>query len=454
MTGEDICYLTIREAANLIRRRKLSPVELVRAVLERIDKVEPKVSAFVTLLSEGALAQAKAAEREIARKKFRGPLHGIPIGVKDTHYTAGIKTTAATPILSNFIPSFDATVVRKLKQAGAILLGKMNLPEFSFGGLTPGTNNPWDLARTPGGSSGGSAAALAAGMLLGATGGDTSGSIRGPAAYCGVVGLKPTFGLVSRYGITVISWTLDHVGPMTRTVEDNAIMLSVMAGYDPHDRSSVEMKVPDYTRALGRKIKGIKVGVPRAPLLEGTHRDVLSAFDEAVTVFKKLGARIREVEVPYMKEAEAAQRLIRIAEASAYHEPFLRRQPDRYGPSNVRRDVEAGSLITAAQYLRAQRVREVILRELERVLDSVDLILTPGQSEPAGEAQEAVNNFKLYFNLTGLPGLALPCGFSSSPPGLPVGLQVVGRPFEEETVYAVGHAYQAVTDWHTKRPPL
>lgn len=454
MTPAELPFLSIKEAADLIRRKKLSPVELVRAVLARIDKIEPKIHAFVTLMAEEGLAAARSAEREIARKKYRGPLHGIPVGVKDTHYTRGTRTTAATPALADFVPAFDATVVKRLKDAGAILLGKMTLPEFSFGGLTPGSYNPWDLSRTPGGSSGGSAAALAAGLLLGATGGDTSGSIRGPASYCGVVGLKPTFGLVSRYGITVISWSLDHVGPMTRTVEDNALMLNVLAAYDPNDRSSVEIKVPKYARALGRRVKGLRMGIPRPSLLEGTHEDVSKSFEEAVRVFKKLGLKVREVDVPFTREAEAAQRLIRIAEASAYHETFLKDQPDRYGPSNVRRDVEAGSLITAAQYLRAQRVRGRVVREVEGVLDAIDVLLTPGQPEPAGEPQKAAVNFKTYFNLTGLPGLAIPSGFSGSPPGLPVGLQIVAGPFEEELVYAVGHAYQSVTDWHTRRPQL
>ncbi|MBI2361218.1 MAG: Asp-tRNA(Asn)/Glu-tRNA(Gln) amidotransferase GatCAB subunit A [Deltaproteobacteria bacterium] len=453
MSPQEIPYLSIREASTLIGLKKLSPVELVRAVLARIDRIEPKVHAFVTLRAEEALLAARAVEREITRKKYRGPLHGIPVGVKDTHYTKGIKTTAATPALADFVPSFDATVVERLRDAGAILLGKMNLPEFSFGGLTPGTYNPWDLSRTPGGSSGGSAAALAAGFLLGATGGDTTGSIRGPASYCGVVGLKPTFGLVSRYGITVISWSLDHVGPMTRTVEDNALMLNVLAGFDANDRSSVEVKVPNYAKALSRKVRGLRMGIPRPSLLEGVHDDVLRSFHEAVGVFKKLGVKIREIDIPFMREAEAAQRIIRISEASAYHETFLKNQPQRYGPSNVRRDVEAGSLITAAQYIRAQRVRGQILLELEKALEDLDVLLTPGESEPAGEPQRGKFNFKSYFNLTGLPGLALPSGFSVSPPGLPLGVQIVAGPFEEEMVYAVGHAYQSVTDWHTRRPP-
>lgn len=454
MTPAELPFLSIKEAAGLIRKKDLSPVELTRAVLVRIDKFEPKIHAFVTLMAEEGLAAARSAEREIARKKYRGPLHGIPVGVKDTHYTRGTRTTAATPALADFVPAFDATVVKRLKDAGAIILGKMTLPEFSFGGVTPGSYNPWDLSRTPGGSSGGSAAALAAGLLLGATGGDTTGSIRGPACYCGVVGLKPTFGLVSRYGITVISWSLDHVGPMSRTVEDNALILNVLAGYDPNDRSSIEIRVPNYVNAIGRSVKGLRMGIPRPSLFEGIHEEARKSFDEAVKVFKKLGLKIREINIPNMREAEAAQRIIRISEASAYHETFLKNQPERYGPSNVRRDVEAGSLITAAQYLRAQRAREQIVREMEAVLDKLDVLLIPAESEPAGEPQRGRYNFKSYFNLTGLPGLAIPSGFSTAPAGLPVGVQVVAGPFQEELVYAVGHAYQSVTDWHTRHPPL
>lgn len=454
MTQEDLPFLSISEAASQIRKKKLSPVELTQAALKRIDQVEPKIHAFVTLMAEAALSAARAAEKELARRRYCGPLHGIPVGVKDTHYTEGIRTTAGTPVLADFVPTFDATVVKRLKEAGAIILGKTSLPEFSFSGFTPGTYNPWDLSRTPGGSSGGSAAALAAGMVLGATGGDTSGSIRGPATYCGIVGLKPTYGRVSRYGVTTLSWTLDHVGPMTRTVEDNAIMLNVLAGYDPNDASSANVPVPNYVRLLKQEIKGCKVGIPRSNLLDGFHGDVMKSFDEALRVFRKLGAKIKEVEIPFIQIADAAQRIIRISEASSYHEKFLKIDAEKYGPSDVRRDVEAGSLITAVQYLKAQKVREALLGEMKKIFTSVDVLLTPGKSEPAGEPQKATVNLSRIFDLFGLPALALPSGFSGSPPGLPLGLQIVARPFEEETAYALGYAYQSVTDWHNKRPPM
>ncbi len=454
MTQEDIPFLSISEASLLIRKRKLSPVEIARAVLQRIDQVEPKIHAFITVMGESALVAAKMAEREIARGKYRGPLHGIPVGVKDTHYTKAIKTTAGTAVLADFIPAFDATVVKRLKEAGAIILGKTSLPEFSFSGFTPGTHNPWDLSRTPGGSSGGSAAALAAGMVLGATGGDTSGSIRGPATYCGVVGFKPSYGLVSRYGVTALSWTLDHVGPMTRTVVDNAIMLNVIAGYDPNDDSSVDFSVPNYVKLLKQRIKGWRMGIPRPSMLGGYHADVLSSFYQSLKVFKRLGVKVKEVGMPFIEAADAAQRIIRISEASSYQEKFLKTRADKYGPSDVRREIEAGSLITAVQYLRAQKVRAALMREMNKILLPVDVLLTPGKSEPAGEPQKAAVNLSRIFALFGFPALALPCGFSSSPPGLPLGLQIVARPFEEGIAYALGYAYQSVTDWHERRPPI
>jgi len=454
MTHDKLIYLTVAEASRLIKKRKLSPVTLLEAVLHQIEAVDHRVQAYLTVTAEEAMTAAKAAEQEIRKKRYRGPLHGIPVAVKDTHYTAGIRTTVATPILSEFVPDFDATVVQKMKDAGAVLVGKLNLPEFSFGGATPGTQNPWNLSRTPGGSSGGSGAALAAGMALAATGGDTSGSIRGPASYCGIVGLKPTFGLVSRFGIVAISHSLDHVGPMTRTVEDNAILLRVLAGRDTRDRSSADISAPNYTKAIGKKIKGTRVGIPVATQLEGCHADVLVAFHDAVTVYEKLGVRIEEVEIPFMKESEAVQRVVRIAEAASYHEAFLKDQPHHYGPSNVRRDVELGSMITAVQYLRAQKVRVHITSAFERAFEPLDALLTPAEAEPAGEEKKSVYNFLSYFNLLGNPALALPCGFSTSPPGLPVGMQIVGHPFSENTTYALGHAYQCATPWHRKRPKL
>lgn len=447
-------YLTVTEAAKLIRARKLSPVAYTEALLKRIDEVEPKVHAFITITRDEALAAAKAAEKEIMGGKYRGPLHGIPFGVKDTHYTKGIKTTVATPALANFVPDFDATVVARLKNAGAILLGKLNLPEFSFGGETPGTNNPWDLKRSPAGSSGGSGAALAAGELPMATGGDTSGSIRGPAVANGVVGMMATYGRVSRRGIAVISWSLDRVGPMTRTVEDNAIMLNALAGHDPMDDTSSDAPVPDYTRALKRGVKGMRIGIPKDNWFEGYDPNVMGGYRDGIAVYKKLGAIVSEVDLPpTMGVIDQAQRIIRISEAASYHEPFLTNHQEEYGKSNVRRDVEAGSLIPAVHYLRAQRVRKVFIREMAELHNDVDILLTPGRPVLPSGKDGSKQNFSRPWNVSGYPAIVVPAGFSTEPAGLPVALQLGGRPFEEELLYAAAYAYESETKWWEKKRP-
>jgi aspartyl-tRNA(Asn)/glutamyl-tRNA(Gln) amidotransferase subunit A len=457
----DLPYLSITEAAPLLRSRRLSPVELTRAVLERIDRIEPRVHAFITVTREEALQAARLAEQEIAAGKYRGPLHGVPFGVKDTHYTKGIRTTANTPVLSDFTPAFDATVVARLKQAGAVLIGKLSLPEFSFGGSPvgggefPDAANPWDLSRTPGGSSSGSGAALAAGLVIAATGGDTSGSIRNPAAMCGVVGMKPTYGRVSRHGIIAISWSLDHIGPMSRTVADNALLLNVLAGYDPLDETSSTRAVPDYTRALNRGVRGMRIGIPRSAFLEGYHADVLRAFGEALATFRKLGATVAEVEMPpTLEAADEVQTIVRITEAASYHETFLATKAERYGKTNVRRDVEAGSLITATQYLRAQKVRARFTKEFGALFQTFDVFLTPGMPAPAGEPGDVRQPFRRVLNVCGFPALVLPAGLSSSPPGLPIALQIAAKPFDEETIYAAASAFEGATSWHLKRPAL
>ena len=461
--GDELAALTLVEAASRIRARQLSPVELTQTALDRIAQLDPKVGAFITVTAEQALADARAAEREIQQGHYRGPLHGIPVGLKDTNYTRGVLTTARTQVLANFVPSFDATVVRRLKEAGAIVIGKTKLPEFSFGGVTPGTNNPWDLSRNAGGSSGGSAAALASGMLLGATGGDTSGSIRNPASACGVVGLKPTFGLVSCYGVVPISWTLDHVGPLAKTVEDTAILLQAMAGYDPNDPFSSRVAVPDYQRMLRTRVQGRRLGILPSSLLREFHPDTRNAFQKAVQVMEGLGARIEEVALPSsMAVARPAQTIIRICDAAAYHRQFLRTHAEQYGVENatlprvsqVRTTVEAGSLITAAQYLRAQQVRKIFIQQMLQLFQSLDALLTPGTPAPAGESNEPSLSFRAEFNLCGFPAISIPTGFSTSPPGLPIGLQIAGRPFQDALVLALAYAYESATDWHKRKPNL
>ena len=456
----DLPYLSLTEASALIKSRRLSPVELTRAMLDRIDRLDSAVGAFITVTREEALGAARKAEQEIARGKYRGPLHGIPFGVKDTHYTKGVRTTANTPVLVDFVPDFDATVVTKLKQAGGVLVGKLKLPEFSFGsagegGAFPDAKNPWNLSRTPGGSSSGSAAALAAGMLTVATGGDTSGSIRNPATLCGVVGMKPTYGRVSRRGIVVISWSLDHVGPMTRTVADNATLLHVIAGHDAADDTSADLPIPDYTRSLRRGVRGMRVGIPRPAQFDGYHADVMRAFHAALDVFRTLGGNIVEVDLPATADVvDDVQQIVRIAEAASYHEPFLATKADRYGLTSVRRYVEAGSLMPAVQYLRAQKVRAAFTHEILETFRALDVFLTPGMPAPAGERMDVRQPFRRMFNVCGFPALVLPMGFSTSPAGLPLGLQIAAKPFAEETIYAAAQAYESATEWHTTRPPL
>lgn len=464
-TVTDLTALTIAEAAARLSSRQLSPVELTRAVLERIDRLNPRVGAFITIAADQAVAAARAAEREIQQRGYRGPLHGIPLGVKDTYYTKGIRTTAASPILDDFVPDFDAAIVERMKAGGAIVVGKLNLPEFSFGGYTPGCNNPWDLTRNAGGSSGGPAAALAASMLPGAAGGDTSGSIRNPASTCGVVGLKPTSGLVSRFGVIPISWTLDHLGPMARTVEDTAILLKAISGYDRRDRQSVRAPVPDYPRLLRRRIRGLRLGVIAPAEIEQFHPDTRAAFAAAVDVLARLGAEIGEVRFPArMKAAGAAHGIIRISEAAAYHRQYLTSKAatryisdvGRSGPavSRVRTTVEAGSLLTAAHYLQAQRARALFIEDMTAAYRSFDAVLTPTMPSPAGVPSSAPETFRAWWNLSGFPAISVPCGFSSDPPGLPIGLQVSAAPFRDALVLAVAHAYEQATDWHRRRPPL
>jgi aspartyl-tRNA(Asn)/glutamyl-tRNA(Gln) amidotransferase subunit A len=455
----DLSYLSLTDAAALIKALRLSPVELTQALLDRIDRLDGKVGAFITVTREEALRSAREAEREIAAGRYRGPLHGIPFGVKDTHYTKGIRTTANTPVLVDFMPDFDATVVARLKRAGAVLVGKTNLPEFSFGsagggGAFPDAHNPWNVARTPGGSSSGSAAALAAGLLTVATGGDTSGSIRNPATFCGVVGMKPTYGRVSRHGIVVISWSLDHVGPMSRTVADNATLLNAIAGHDPADDSSSDRPVPDYTRALRRGVRGLRIGIPKPTQFDGYHRDVMRAFEASLDVFRKLGAIVKEVDLPPASDViDDVQQIVRIAEAASYHETFLATRAERYATSTtVRRDLESGSLVTAVQYLRAQKVRARFVHDLAAMFRTLDVFLTPGMPAPAGEPVDVKQPFRRMFNVCGFPALVLPNGFSTTPAGLPIGLQIAAKPFDEETIYAAAQAFESATVWHLERP--
>ena len=459
--SDAIAYAGIRELGARYRKRELSPVEVTRDLLARIGKLDPVLHAFVTLTADRALADARAAEEALRRGDPRALL-GIPVAHKDIYLTRGIRTTAGSALLADWIPEEDATCVRRWREAGAVLLGKLMTHEFAFGIQFPGhrfapARNPWNLDHIPGGSSSGSGAALAAGLVAGATGSDTGGSIRGPAAFCGIVGLKPTYGRVSRAGVLTLSWTLDHTGPMARTVEDCAYLLQAMAGHDPADPASSRVPVGDYLAPLGRDIRGVRIGVPRAYFFEGIDPEVAAAFEAALGTLRGLGAEVRDVGIPSLG-ATPSFLLILMAEAFAYHERDIRERPELYGDV-LRERILTGALVTAAEYTQAQRLRARLCRETAEVLRDVDVLATPTTPKPATPfktAQDPESGFPRSnmppFNLTGSPTLALPCGFSSS--RLPLSLQLAGRPFEEETVLRVGHAYEQATTWHTRRPPV
>ena len=459
--SDEIAYATIAELGARYRKRDLSPVEVTQALLARIEKLDPVLHAFVTLTADRALADARAAEEALRRGDAR-PLLGIPVAHKDIYLTRGIRTTAGSALLADWSPEDEATCVERWRAAGTVLLGKLITHEFAFGIQFPGhrftpARNPWNLDHIPGGSSSGSGAALAAGLVVGATGSDTGGSIRGPAAFCGIVGLKPTYGRVSRAGVLALSWTLDHTGPMARTVEDCAYLLQAMAGHDAADPASSRAPVEDYVAQLRRDIRGVRIGVPRAYFFEGIDPEVARAFEQALETLRRLGAEVRDVRIPSLGAAHSFL-LILMAEAFAYHEGDIRAHPELYGDV-VRERILAGALVTAAEYMQAQRIRAQICRETAEVLGSVDVLATPTTLQPATPFTQAQNPEFGFprsnmppFNLTGSPTLALPCGFSSS--GLPLSLQLAGRPFEEGTVLRVGHAYERVTTWHTRRPPV
>jgi aspartyl-tRNA(Asn)/glutamyl-tRNA(Gln) amidotransferase subunit A len=465
VSSTDLCYLTIDEARDLIRRRQLSPVELTQAFLDRIKAVDGKTNAYVTVTADIALAQARQAETEIAHGKYRGPLHGIPIALKDLYNTRGVRTTAHSRVLADNVPLEDATVTAKLRDAGAVLLGKLAMSEFALGRpgpnpLFPPARNPWDLSRIPGGSSSGSGSAIAAGLCMGALGSDTGGSIRQPASYCGIVGLKPTYGRVSRYGVYPLAWSLDHCGPMTRTVEDAALMLQAIAGPDPQDPTASAAPVPDYRAALRTGVQGMRIGVPRHYFWANepdVDPQVLAAVDQALDVLRAQGCEVRDVEVPSLVYSRPAGSVIMPAEAFAYHQNNLRERPQDYGPA--REQFLIGGLLTAADYLQAQRVRGVLREEFAAVLRDVDVLVTPSypMTAPPFEGVDPAFTsrgfrFLTPFNLTGLPGLSVPCGFTAA--GMPIGMQIVGSPFADDTVLRLGYAYQQATSWTSRHPDL
>ena len=452
----ELTGLTLGEASDLLKSGRVSSVDLTEACLARIDRFDPGLNAFITVTADEAIRTARECDAERGRGASVGPLHGIPIALKDNIDTAGIRTTGASAVFEHRIPADDAEVARRLRNAGAVLVGKLNLHEFAYGGSSTvshfGTmRNPWSLDRVTGGSSGGPAAAVAAGLCFAALGTDTAGSVRGPAAHCGIVGLKPTYGLVSTRGVLTLSWTLDHVGPMTRTVRDAALMLDAIAGYDPLEPTSVDRPVPDYAGALRTQTSNLRIGTPRTPFYDNLDTDVAAAVDQALGVLDTLTASRADVTLP----ASGSPATIWDAEASVYHAEWFAASPELYQPS-TRATLERAAGAPAPAYAAARREVDLLRREISPVFDNVDVLALPTMKAAAGLIEGAGGpgrgNNNVAFDVFGLPAISVPCGFSAA--GLPIGLQIVAAPWAETTVLALAHAYEQAAGWHTMRPDL
>ena len=470
MDATELCYSSAGVLSRLIQRKEVSPVEVIEAHLARIEATEPVLNSFITLLPEEARAAARRAEEDIQAGNYKGPLHGIPVGLKDLYNTGGVRTTSGSRIFDNFIPERDCTVAARFREAGAILLGKLNMHQFAYGptGENPDyghMHNPWNPELVTGGSSGGSGSAAAAGQCTITTGSDTGGSIRIPASLCGIVGLKPTYGLVSRHGLTPLSWSLDHPGPMVRTVEDAALAMNAIAGYDPNDVASARVDIPDYTSALSNDVRGLRIGVPKEYFEAPLDPQVAQSVHDAIAVLESLGAVVTQVSLPMFQDSQAISSAILMAEASAVHRDLLAREGEKLYPP-IRLRLEAGLFISAADYLRAQQGRALFDRQARQLLDQVDLLAGPTEPVTAprllaervqvGEEEvgttAALTQYTRPYNITGFPAISIPCGFSDT--GMPIGLQLAGRPFDELTVLRAAHAYEQATDWHRRRPPI
>ncbi len=468
----ELCWLPMTELARRIATKAVSPVEVVRAHLERIEARDRELHAFITVTADRALAAARAAEAALASGGDVGPLHGVPLALKDLFNTAGVRTTGGSKILADAVPAEDATVVRRLTEAGAIVLGKLNMHEFAYGpeGLNAhygNALNPWDrsTARFAGGSSSGSGVAVAAGLAPGALGSDTGGSIRIPASLCGITGIKPTYGRVSRAGALPLAWSMDHVGPMTRSASDCALLLRVMAGYDPADATTSLLPVPDYLAALTGQVRGLRVGLLRAFFLESANDDVRAAVEAAAATLAGAGAVVDEVSLGHLDIVAGASSAIVASEALAYHAEWLRTRAAEYQP-DVRERLKLGVFVTGAHYVRAQQARALVRREVDAALAKRDLLLaptTPIAAPAVGEThttlgtgpsdvRAALIRLTRPFNFSGHPACSVPCGLTRQ--GLPIGMQFVGRPFDEATVLRAADAWQRLSDWHARRPVL
>jgi aspartyl-tRNA(Asn)/glutamyl-tRNA(Gln) amidotransferase subunit A len=465
MAASNLTTLPITRLSALLHAHEITSAELTNAYLERIKTLDGALKSFLTVTADRAHDEASRADHELGLGRSRGPMHGIPIALKDLFDTGGIRTTGGSRVLWDRVPEQDATVTRKLTAAGTVLLGKLMMHEFAIGApylddSIPPAHNPWSRDRVPGGSSSGSGAAVAAGLCGGALGSDTGGSIRGPAAYCGIVGLKPTYGLVSRAGVLPLSWSLDHAGPMTRTVADTAVMLQAIAGYDPADAASAYVDIPDYSVALSGSARGIRVGVPRRFIesAPGLEPDVLNGFNKSLETLSQVGANVTDIEIDGIDHAEAIQATIMFAEAVAYHEEWLRTKRELYSRGFWER-VRPGLFHTATEYIQAQRGRTMFCRSMSEALTRVDVIATPTMVRTAPTFHEEAENkspvrgqFNRVFNATGQPSLSVPCGFDHQ--GMPIGLLLSGRAFEETTVLRLGDAYERATEWHLRQPNL
>ncbi|MGE3913197.1 MAG: amidase [Chloroflexota bacterium] len=458
--------LTVTEAASWLRSGKISSVELTKAQLARIHASQDTLAAFITVMDEPALAGAAQADADFAAGIDKGPFQGIPVGIKDIIATKDAPTTANSRVLDRtWGQRDDATVVKRLREAGAVIIGKLGLSEYALGWPDPDTGfripkNPWNLAHSPGGSSSGTGAAVGGGLILAGLGTDTGGSIRGPASFNGISGMKQTFGLVSKEGCVPLGYSLDHIGPMARSARDCAMMLQILAGYDPADLCSVNVPVPDMTALLNGSLAGVKIGVPReyfftVPQLDA---EVKAAVLAAIDAMAEAGATIVDVEIPHADAARHAQRITMMSEAYAYHEPDMKATPELYG-KYTRQSFQIGAFFTAADYIQAQRLRPLIRQECEAALSGVDVLIVPSMLTPAPafegynfDSMMASPSLMGIWNLTGLPAMSIPCGFSSSK--LPIGMQIVGKPFAEPTVFKVADGYQQITDWHVTVPDI
>jgi len=485
----DLHSLTIHELHDLLAKKEVSSREATEALYRRIREVDGKTQAYLLLTEEEAFRQADQVDRKIAGKEEIGDLAGVPIGLKDILCTKGIRTTCASKILANYIPLYDGTVVSKLKRAEAVLLGKLNMDEFAMGSSTENsgfqvTRNPWDLGRIPGGSSGGSAAAVAADECLAALGSDTGGSIRQPASCCGVVGMKPTYGRVSRYGLVAFASSLDQIGPITKDVEDCAILMNVISGYDPLDSTSVKMEVPDYKQFLIKDVRGIRIGIPKEYFIEGMDPEVERSIEKAIGLFQDWGVEIRSISLPHTEYAVAVYYIICTAEASSnlarydgvkygfrsigyedLMEMYTQTRAKGFGQEVKRRIILGTYVLSAgyydAYYRKASQVRTLMRADFEEAFQKVDVILTPTAPTPAFRIGEKVGDpLQMYLsdihtipvNLTGIPAISIPCGLSRE--GLPIGLQLMGRHFDEGRLLRVAYTFEQSTDFHLKRPNL